>query len=112
MAISASEARKNLFGLIQQVNDDVQEIEIVSKNGSAVLVSAAEWRSIQETAYLLRSPANAKRLLESIERIERGSYRERELIDDAPTADPVALTPRKAAAKKTAPRPAKKAATR
>ena len=39
MAISASEARKNLFPLIAQVNDDRQSVEIISKAGSAVLMS-------------------------------------------------------------------------
>lgn len=82
MAISASEARKNLFGLIQKVNDDVQEIEIVSKNGSAVLVSAAEWRSIQETAHLLRSPANARALAKSIAQLEEGQSIETEFVDE------------------------------
>lgn len=45
MAISASEARKNLFPLIQQVNDDRAPVEITSKNGSAVLIAADEWEA-------------------------------------------------------------------
>jgi antitoxin YefM len=73
MAISASEARKNLYGLIKQVSDDADSVEIVSKHGNAVLVSAEEWRSMQETVHLLRSPANAARLLESVEGFETGT---------------------------------------
>lgn len=65
MAITASEARKNLFPLIQQVNDDRAPVEITSKNGRAVLISADEWEAWQETAYLFRSPANARRLLDA-----------------------------------------------
>lgn len=63
MSITASEARRNLFPLIEQVNDDRTAIEIVSRKGNAVLMSAAEYAALEETAYLLRSPENARRLL-------------------------------------------------
>ncbi|GAB2689878.1 type II toxin-antitoxin system Phd/YefM family antitoxin [Nocardia thraciensis] len=66
MAISASEARTRLFPLIQQVNDDHVPVRINSKGGDAVLMSADDYDSWQETIYLLRSPADAKRLLEAI----------------------------------------------
>lgn len=66
VAMSASEARKRLFPLIEQVNDDQEPVEIVSKAGTAYLVSADQWRSLMETAHLLRSPVNAERLLRSI----------------------------------------------
>lgn len=72
MAITASEARKNLFPLIQQVNDDHAPVEITSKNGRAVLMSAEDWEAWQETAYLFRSPANARRLLEAAEALDAG----------------------------------------
>ncbi len=65
MAITASEARRTLFPLIQQVNDDRIAMEITSKNGNAVLMSADEYAAWQETAYLFRSPENARRLLQS-----------------------------------------------
>jgi antitoxin YefM len=66
VAISASEARSKLFPLIQQVNDDHEPVEITSKGGNAVLMSADDYRSWQETVYLLRSPANAARLMAAI----------------------------------------------
>jgi antitoxin YefM len=72
MAITASEARKNLFPLIQQVNDDRAAVEITSKNGRAVLISADEWEAWQETAYLFRSPANARRLLDAATALDSG----------------------------------------
>ena len=72
MAITASEARRNLFPLIQRVNDDRTAIEITSKAGSAVLMSLEEYEALQETAYLLRNPANARRLLESYESARGG----------------------------------------
>ncbi|HEY8532929.1 MAG TPA: type II toxin-antitoxin system prevent-host-death family antitoxin [Micromonospora sp.] len=62
MSITASEARRSLFSLIKRVNDDRTVVEIVSRNGNAVLMSADEYASLAETAYLLRSPANAERL--------------------------------------------------
>lgn len=62
MSITASEARRNLFPLIEQVNDDHTAVEIVSRRGNAVLMSADEYAALAETAYLLRSPANASRL--------------------------------------------------
>jgi len=66
MAITASEARKNLFPLIERVNDDREPVEITSKRGDAVLLSRADYDALTETAYLLRVPANAERLLESL----------------------------------------------
>lgn len=79
MAITASEARKNLFPLIQRVNDDRAPVEITSKKGNAVLISAADYEAWQETAYLFRSPVNARRLLDAAEALERGEGREHEL---------------------------------
>ena len=79
MAITASEARKNLFPLIEQVNDDHSAVEITSKRGSAVLMSRADYDALQETAYLLRAPANARRLIESLNQARAGQREEREL---------------------------------
>jgi antitoxin YefM len=81
MAMSASEARKRLFPLIEQVNDDQEPIEIIAKSGTAFLVPAQQWHSVVETAYLLRSPANAARLLRSIAEAEAGRVEAHELID-------------------------------
>jgi antitoxin YefM len=72
MAISASEARSHLFPLIQQVNDDHVPVRINSKGGDAVLMSADDFDSWQETIYLLRSPANARRLMEAVARDKTG----------------------------------------
>lgn len=72
MAITASEARKNLFPLIAQVNDDRQPVEITSKNGDAVLMSRHDYDALTETASLLRVPANAQRLMESLAQARSG----------------------------------------
>lgn len=79
MAITASEARKNLFPLIEKVNADRTPIEITSKRGDAVLMAVDDYRALEETAYLLRSPANVRRLLESMEQARTGKAEEREL---------------------------------
>jgi antitoxin YefM len=72
MAITASEARKRLFPLIKQVNDDRAPVEIVSNSGRAYLVAADDYESMAETDYLLRSPANAARLMAAAEDVRRG----------------------------------------
>jgi antitoxin YefM len=78
-AITATEARKRLFPLIDQVNDDQEPVEIISKGRRAYLVSEEQWRSVQETAYLLRSPANARALMESIAQADAGDTMPHEL---------------------------------
>ena len=72
MSVTASEARKNLFPLIERVNNDRVTVEITSRRGNAVLISAEEFAALEETAYLLRVPANAKRLLESLQQARAG----------------------------------------
>ncbi|HCA84325.1 MAG TPA: type II toxin-antitoxin system prevent-host-death family antitoxin [Streptomyces sp.] len=81
MSITASEARKNLFPLIEKVNDDRSPVHITSRNGNAVLLSEEDFSSWQETIYLLRSPANARRLAESVAEAEAGQVAPRELIE-------------------------------
>ena len=80
-AISYSEARENLKAVIDEVVASRAPIAITRQRGEgAVLVSASEWASIEETLYLLRSPANARELLEAIRGLEAGEGVERELI--------------------------------
>ncbi|MFJ2662634.1 type II toxin-antitoxin system Phd/YefM family antitoxin [Arthrobacter koreensis] len=80
-AITTSEARRDLFGLIERVNLDHTEVEITSKRGSAVLMSKDEYDALVETSYLLRSPANAERLLASLKSAREGNVTEHGLID-------------------------------
>ncbi len=79
MAITASEARKQLFPLIEQVNLDRAPIEITSKRGDAVLMSVDDYRALEETAYLLRAPANVRRLVESLDQALTGNFEEHDL---------------------------------
>ncbi|MFT9669360.1 type II toxin-antitoxin system Phd/YefM family antitoxin [Streptomyces rhizosphaericola] len=67
MSLAAGEARKKLFPLIKNGNENHEAIEIVSKHGNAVLVRAEDYVALREGSYLLRSPANAWRLLKAYE---------------------------------------------
>jgi antitoxin YefM len=81
-AISYSEARENLKSVIDRVVADHTPITITRQRGEgAVLVSESDWASIEETLYLLRSPANAERLLDAIRGLEAGEGEEHELIE-------------------------------
>jgi len=76
--MTASQARSRLFPLIEEVNQDGGVVTITSKAGNAVLMSADEYAALEETAHLLRSPANADRLLASLQSDER---REHDLVE-------------------------------
>lgn len=80
-AITATDARKGLFGLIQQVNNDHTAVEVVSRHGNAVIMSKDDYDALTETAHLLRNPANAERLLASIDRARRGEFEQHDLLE-------------------------------
>ncbi|GGE94144.1 type II toxin-antitoxin system Phd/YefM family antitoxin [Mycetocola zhadangensis] len=80
-AITATDARKGLFGIIQRVNEDHTPVEVVSKHGNAVIMSKEDFDAMTETAHLLRNPANAERLVEAIERARRGEFEQHDLLD-------------------------------
>ena len=80
-AITYTEARANLANTITRVCDDHDPVIITKKSDkSVVMISLEDYESMEETAYLLRSPKNAQRLLESIRELESGNGIERELI--------------------------------
>jgi antitoxin YefM len=79
--VSYSDARDNLDALIDRVVADHAPITITRQRGEgAVLVSASDWASIEEMLYLLRTPADAARLLESIAKLAAGGGEVRALI--------------------------------
>jgi len=81
-AISFSDARADLKAVMDRVVADRVPVAITRhKAESVVLVARSEWDSIEETLYLLRSPANAKRLLASIAQLNAGRAEEHELIE-------------------------------
>ena len=80
--ISYSDARRNLKDVMDRVVADKSHVVITrQKAESVVMISLSDWNALEETAYLLASPANAKRLRESIADFETGGGTERELID-------------------------------
>lgn len=80
-AITYSSARENLAETMDKVCDNHETIIITRRNsGSVVLMSLEDFNSIEETAYLLRNPANAERLRQSIKQAESGNILARKLI--------------------------------
>ena len=81
-AISYTSARANLASTMEKVCNDHAPIIITRKSESpVVMMSLEDYEAMEETTYLLRSPANAKQLLESIAELESGGGKERELIE-------------------------------
>lgn len=54
--ITATEARKRLYGLVDEVQESHEPVRISGKRGAAVLVGEDDWRAIQETLYLVSMP--------------------------------------------------------
>nr|WP_318382685.1 YoeB-YefM toxin-antitoxin system antitoxin YefM [uncultured Enterobacter sp.] len=80
--ISYSEARQNLSATMLKTVEDRAPILITRQNGEAcVLMSLEEYNSLEETAYLLRSPANAKRLMNAIESLRTGDGMTKDIIE-------------------------------
>ena len=71
---SYSTARRNLGSIFDRVCRDHEPVVITRRHGGNVVVLAEEdFSSLEETAYLLRSPANARRLLEAVARDRAGA---------------------------------------
>lgn len=69
--MGCEEVQANLVKMMKKVCDDHAPVIVTHKSGkSAVMMSLADYQSIQETAYLLGSRANAKALLDSIDELE------------------------------------------
>ncbi len=74
--------RANFAAALDAVLDDREEV-IITRAGKApvVLVALDDYESLRETAHLLQNPANARRLLASIERLEAGDGTARDLLE-------------------------------
>jgi antitoxin YefM len=78
--MSYSESRKRYAEVLDAVVNDREEVVITRANREpAVIVSLDDYESLKETAYLLRSPANARRLMASIDELESGEGTPRDL---------------------------------
>jgi prevent-host-death family protein len=65
-SITATEARKQLYKLVDHVQQSHEPVQITSKRGSAVLVSEDDWRAIQETLYLVSIPGMRDSIVEGM----------------------------------------------
>lgn len=77
--MSYSDSRAHYAEMLDTVTDDREEV-IITRAGHepVVVVSLDDYESLKETAYLLKSPANARRLLASIEQLENGEGTQRD----------------------------------
>ena len=81
--VSFSEARNNLKSVLDQVANDADCTVITRRDSEdAVVMSLDHYNSLMETAYLLKSPANADHLKQSISQFESGHARTRGLLDE------------------------------
>jgi antitoxin YefM len=81
-AITYSSARANLASTMDRVCSDHEPL-IITRNGqqAVVMLSLEDYKALEETAYLLRSPANARRLLSSVAQLNAGQGAPRELAE-------------------------------
>ena len=81
-AITYSSARANLARTMDRVCNDHEPL-IITRNGdqSVVMLSLEDFQALEETAYLLRNPANAKRLLSATAQLDAGNGTERRLAE-------------------------------
>ena len=80
--ISYTKARENLAKTMEKVCDDHNPLIITRKRERpVVMLSLEDYQAMEETTYLLRSPKNAKRLLESILELENGEGLTKKLIE-------------------------------
>jgi antitoxin YefM len=79
-ALSYTALRRNLAKTMEKVCDDHEPIVITRKSeGAVVMLSLEDYESLEETTYLLRSPKNLQRLVDSIAQLEQGKGLEKAL---------------------------------
>lgn len=80
--ISYTRLRNNLASVLDKVNENHNPVLITRQKGTpAILISLEDYNAFEETAYLMRSPENAKRINRSIEALEKGIGEKHELIE-------------------------------
>lgn len=81
-ALTFSYARSKLAEVMRQVNEDHAPVMVTTQRGKpVVMISLDDYNSLEETAYLLRDPKRARRLMDSVDRLRAGGGTVRELID-------------------------------
>jgi len=64
--VTATEARKDLYRLVDQVQKTHEPIQITGKRGNAVLLGEDDWRAVQETLFLVSIPGMRESILEGM----------------------------------------------
>jgi antitoxin YefM len=81
-AVNVTRFRENLKTLLESVVNNHDPVVVTRPDGANVVVlSWEDWTGMEETAYLLRSPANARRLAESLESFRQGNGQVRSLLE-------------------------------
>ena len=81
-AITYTSARQNLAKTMEKVCKDHAPVIVTRRtSNSVVIMSLEDYEALEETAYLLRSPKNARRLIESVVQLENNEGTERELLE-------------------------------
>jgi antitoxin YefM len=81
-SISYTAARSQLAKTMNKVCEDHAPIAITRKGeGTVVMMSMEDYQALEETAYLLRSPKNARRLVDALAELENGGGSERDLLE-------------------------------
>jgi prevent-host-death family protein len=65
-SITATEARKQLYKLVDEVQESHEPVQITSKRGNAVLIGEDDWRAVQETLYLVSIPGMGESIREGM----------------------------------------------
>jgi antitoxin YefM len=82
--VSYSELRNNLASYMDQVCDDRAPLVVTRQNArSVILMSEQDYEGLMETVHLLKSPANAARLLRSIKQADQGQLTGRDIVEPA-----------------------------
>lgn len=82
-ALTYSYTRQHFADVMRRVNDDRSPVVVTSQRGKPIVImSLDDYHAMEETAYLLRSPKGAKRLMDAVEELRGGGGSSRELVAD------------------------------
>lgn len=80
-AVSFSELRKDMKQIMDRTKDRHEPLIITRKSGNMVMMSLEDYNALEETAYILRNPRNAQRVLSSITELEAGKGQKHDLVE-------------------------------
>jgi len=81
-ALTYSYTRQHFADVMRRVNDDRSPVVVTSQRGKPIVImSLDDYHAMEETAYLLRNPKGAKRLMEAVEELRNGGGSPKELAD-------------------------------